>query len=54
MNRHIHAALQQAHPEDLRVIAQYIRWVKIRRHVHNAFYQKPVHWVTVPRTAHWV
>lgn len=53
MKHHIYAALQQAHPDDLRVIAQYIRWVRVRRRIHSAFYQKPAHWVAGPY-AHWV
>jgi hypothetical protein len=50
-------ALQQAHPDDLKVIQRYIAWVKLRRRIHDTFYQKPVHWVDTTRriqSAHWV
>lgn len=50
----IHAALLQSHPADLRLIAQYILWVKLRRRIHNYFYQRPAHWVAPARTVHWI
>ena len=54
IDQQLRDAFQQAHPEDLRTIAQYIRWVKLRRRIHAAFYQKPAHWITALRTVHWI
>jgi hypothetical protein len=48
------AALLRSHSEDLHVIAQYVAWLKVRRHVHNAFYRTPAHWVQPVKTIHWV
>lgn len=54
MKDQLRATLRQSHPEDLRVIAHYIAWVKFRRRVHQVFYQKPVHWIRPARKMHWV
>jgi len=57
MNPQIKAALEQAHPDDLNTIRYYIAWVKLRRRVHDSFYEKPVHWVRTTRriqSAHWL
>lgn len=48
MNPHLHAALQGTHPEDLPRILQYVRWVKLRRLIHSAFYHFPAHWLLPP------
>jgi hypothetical protein len=47
------SALLLSQPEDLRVIHQYIGWMKIRRAVNNRFYLSG-HWVGVPRRHHWL
>lgn len=48
------AALQQTHPEDLQLIAQYVRWVKLRRLINFAFYKNIAHWVSPSIKVHWI
>lgn len=53
INEEIFLALLESHPDDLKVIKQYVRWVKVRRVIHDIFY-KSAHWVRSGRRVHWV
>jgi len=59
MNDEIRRALIEVHDDDLKVIRQYISWVRIRRRITDRFYTK-YHWVgpssgRAPAPAfHWV
>jgi len=53
MKELIRSELQNAHPEDISVIRQYVTWLRFRRYVNNSFYHYPrAHWVKVP--PHWI
>jgi len=40
-------------PDDLEAARKYLRWIKVRRQVHNRFYFV-AHWVSSERKYHWV
>lgn len=51
----LYQELHCSHPEDLKPIKRYARWLRLRRQVNNYFYLVPqMHWVKPPRLAHWI
>ena len=50
----IYQALLETHANDLTIIRQYARWLKIRRRVNQVFYDLPAHWVKPFRRFHWL
>lgn len=54
MTDEIRRALEQSHANDLFAIRQYVKWVRLRRAVHDMFYVQ-THWVQPSQTrVHWI